>query len=214
MGKKNDRTHPWLLDGSSAVPSASVLASITSVWSKGRSGTGGGFRAARRCLIDDGLRFSATLPLSEVAWSKGGVEEDGDPLCCFGPRDGGGGGGRLRKELWSGGGDLCGIGTFDGVGEVRRPGDCLGLSKGLLSPVRRDASGFGGNVFAFCSNKLLRSFTAGVIPVSMSITCERGEREDILQQFAVGSMAAGTGEVVAGVVSVFNCLFNFNSIQP
>jgi hypothetical protein len=127
-------------------------------------------------LIDDVLRFSATLPLSGVAWSKGGVEEDGDTICCFGPRDGGGGGGgRLRKEPWSGGGELRGTGSFDGVGEERRPGDCLGLSKGLLSPGRRDASVFGGNVFAFCSNKLLRSFTAGVMPVSISISCERGE---------------------------------------
>jgi hypothetical protein len=187
------------------VPSASTLASVTSVWSKRRSGTGGGFRAARRCLIDDGLRFSATL--SGVAWSKGGVEEDGDSICCFGPRDGGGGGGRLRNELWSGGGDLRSTGSFDGVGEERRPGDCLGLSKGLLSPGRRDAVGFGGNVFAFCSNKLLRSFTAGVMPVSMSISCERDERADILQRFAVGTMAADRGEVV-GVVNVFNCLFN------
>ena len=86
--------------------------------------------------MEDGLPFPGALPFSGVSRSKGEADEDGDSSCCFCPRDGGGGGGRLRKELWSGGGGFRGVGDSielsDGAGEERRPGDCLGPSKGLL----------------------------------------------------------------------------------
>ena len=73
------------------------------VRSRRRSGTGGGSLVARRCLVGGGgLLLSGALFGSRVARSRGEVEGDGDPICCFGPRDGGGGGGgRLRIELCS-----------------------------------------------------------------------------------------------------------------
>jgi hypothetical protein len=154
--------------------------------------------------MEDGLQSSAILPFSGVAWSKGEVEEGDDPICCFGPRDGGGGGGRLRKEPWSGADGLRCVGdsvkSSDGVGEKRRPGDCLGLSKGLRSPGRSDALRFGGYALAFCSNKLLRSFTAGVTLVSMSISCELA---DILKgEFGGRSEETSRRTTVATVRSV------------
>jgi hypothetical protein len=101
---------------------------------------GGGGRVARRCLREEdglGLWFSGALPGSGVGRSRGEIDGDGDPGCGFCPRDGGGGGGRLRRELWSGG-DLTGIngsvGSSNGVGEGRRPTGCLELSRALLLP--------------------------------------------------------------------------------
>lgn len=75
--------------------------STSLVQSRRRSGTGGGSLVARRCLVEGGgLLLSGALFSSRVARSRGEVEGDGDPICCFGSRDGGGGGGgRLRREL-------------------------------------------------------------------------------------------------------------------
>ncbi len=109
------------------------------------------------------------------------MDEDGDASCGFCARDGGGGGGRLRRELWSGGDGLIGtedsVGSSNGVGEGRRPGDCLGLSKALLLPAREEPLGTGGDSLAFCSKRLLRSFTANVSLASTS--CERVAISDI-----------------------------------
>jgi hypothetical protein len=153
---------------------------MSTVRSKRRSGTGGGGRAARRCLMEGGLRFSGVLLCSMVARSRGELEGDGDPRCGFCPRDGGGGGGRLRKEplseLDSSGGEARGSvwSSRNGVGEGRRLTGVRGPSNRLVSPMRGDLLGNGaGASLAFCSNMFRRSFTAGVTLTSTS--CERGD---------------------------------------
>lgn len=72
-----------------------------------------------------GLRFSGALTGSGVGRSRGEWEGDGDPNCGFCPLDGGGGGGRLRNELWSewessGGGARESVWSSKNVGEGRR----------------------------------------------------------------------------------------------
>lgn len=117
-----------------------------------------------------GLRFSGALTSSSVGRSRGECEGDGDPICGFCPRDGGGGGGRLRKELWSGWegsdeGARKSVWSSKNVGEGRRLVGGREPSNRLVSPVREEPLGgfaFAGDSLAFCSNMFLRSFTAGV----------------------------------------------------
>ena len=128
-----------------------------------------------------GLRFSGALTSSSVARSEGEWEGDGDPNCGFCPRDGGGGGGRLRKELWSvregsGGGARESVWSSKNVGDGRRLVGGREPSNRLVSPVREDPLGnFAGDSLAFCSNMFLRSFTAGVTLTSTS--CESADIE-------------------------------------
>jgi hypothetical protein len=183
---EKNRTHPKALGGLSTLPLVSKFGSASVVRSGRRSGTGGGGRVARRCLMEGGLRSPGPLPgsTSSVARNGGELVGDGNPICGFCPRDGGGGGGRLRmEELWSGV-DGSGEGARDsgcsskyGVGEGRRLPDNRGPSNTPVSLARGDPLGnFAGDSLAFCSNKFLRSFTAGVALASMS--CERGDMRE------------------------------------
>jgi hypothetical protein len=130
--------------------------------------------------MEGGLWFSGVLFCSRVARSRGELEGDGDPSCGFCPRDGGGGGGRLRKEPLSevdgseGGTRESVWSSSNGVGERRRLMGVGEPSNILVSPMRGDLLGSDAGVsLAFCSNMFLRSFTAGVTLTSTS--CERAD---------------------------------------
>lgn len=101
--QENHSTHLRLARVESLLWLPLEFRSTSLVRSRRRSGTGGGSLVARRCLVEGGgLLLSGALFGSRVARSRGEVEGDGDPICLFGPRDGGGGGGgRLRRELGS-----------------------------------------------------------------------------------------------------------------
>jgi len=131
--------------------------------------------------MEGGLRFSSALLCTWVARSRGELEGDGDPSCCLCPRDGGGGGGRLRKEPLSevdgsGGGARKSVwSSSNGVGEGRRLVGVGEPSNKLVSPMRGDLLENGAGVsLAFCSNKFLRSFTAGVTLTERADIPKRG----------------------------------------